>query len=304
MTSSVLKDGFPSAHLTTRQWVESTIDLRKLFAAIDADPAIVGAGVVYLDAQLRVIVLREFQPICSVVPKKVILREAPSYVGRVEFARRLVNEPREADVTFEAVNAGFACGSAVISWFVIMGGAALSPFTFGATGVVAAIGYSSAIASSVQCVIGARRTYNEMTDPARNDALDSEQWYQAVTAGLDTVSLLGAGNTAMSTVRFVSMLKKTTGRNTHQVLKGLNRQERSKLTRELLSINHPEISRKMIRLRQAAGELPKRYTVAEIKRGTIVQVVDALGAISSIAGSVRSGNMRTIAVGLYEEASQ
>ena len=304
MTSSVLKDGFPSAHLTTRQWVESSIDLRKLFAAIDGDPAIVGAGVVYLDAQLRVIVLREFQPICSVVPKKVILREAPSYVGRVEFARRLVNEPREADVTFEAVNAGFACGSAVISWFVILGGAALSPFTFGATGVVAAIGYSSAIASSVQCVIGARRTYNEMTDPARNDALDSEQWYQAVTAGLDTVSLLGAGNTAMSTVRFVSMLKKTTGRNTHQVLKGLNRQERSKLTRELLSINHPEISRKMIRLRQAAGELPKRYTVAEIKRGTIVQVVDALGAISSIAGSVRSGNMRTIAVGLYEEASQ
>ncbi len=97
MTSSVLKDGFPSAHLTTRQWVESTIDLRKLFAAIDADPAIVGAGVVYLDAQLRVIVLREFQPICSVVPKKVILREAPSYVGRVEFARRLANEPRESD---------------------------------------------------------------------------------------------------------------------------------------------------------------------------------------------------------------
>lgn len=304
MTSSVLKDGFPSAHLTTRQWVESSIDLRKLFAAIDADPAIVGAGVVYLDAQLRVIVLREFQPICSVAPKKVILREAPSYVGRVEFARRLANEPREADVTFEAVNAGFACGSAVISWFVILGGAALSPFTFGATGVVAAIGYSSAIASSVQCVSGARRTYNEMTDPARNDALDSEQWYQAVTAGLDAASLLGAGNTAMSTVRFVSMLKKTTGRNTHQVLKGLNRQERSKLTRELLSINHPEISRKMIRLRQAAGELPKRYTSAEIKRGTVVQMVDALGAISSIAGSVRSGNMRTIAVGLYEEASE
>lgn len=304
MTSSALKDGFPSAHLTTRQWVESTIDLRKLFAAIDADPAIVGAGVVYLDAQLRVIVLREFQPICSVVPKKVILREAPSYVGRVEFARRLANEPREADVTFEAVNAGFACGSAVISWLVMVGGSALSPFTFGATGVVAAIGYSSAIASSVQCVIGARRTYNEMTDPARNDALDGEPWYQAVMAGLDAASLLGASNAAMSTVRFVSMLKKTTGKNTHQVLKGLSRQERVKLTKELLSINHPEISRKMIKLKQMAGELPKRYTSAEIKRGTVVQMVDAVGAISSITGSVRSGNTRTIALGLYEQASE
>ena len=41
-----------------------------------------------IDAELRAVVLREFQPICSVAPKKVILREAPSYIGRVEFARR------------------------------------------------------------------------------------------------------------------------------------------------------------------------------------------------------------------------
>jgi len=123
-------------------------------------------------------------------------------------------------------------------------------------------------------------------------------------AGLDAASLLGAGNAAMSTVRFVSMLKKTTGKNTHQVLKGLSRQERVKLTKELLSINHPEISRKMIKLKQMAGELPKRYTSAEIKRGTVVQMVDAVGAISSITGSVRSGNTRTIALGLYEQASE
>jgi hypothetical protein len=304
MTSSVLKDGFPSAHLTTRQWVESTIDLRKLFAAIDADPAIVGAGVVYLDAQLRVIVLREFQPICSVVPKKVILREAPSYVGRVEFARRLANEPREADVTFEAVNAGFACASAVISWLVILGGAALTPFTFGATGVVAAISVVGASASTLQCAIGMRRTRNEFVDPALNDELDRNEWYQAVTLGLDAASLLGAGNTARSTIRMVNSLKKATGRSTHQVLKGLNRQERVKLTKELISINHPEISRKMLKLKQMTGEMPKRFTSSEVRRGTMIQMLDALGAVSSIAGSVRSGNIRIIAVGLHEEISE
>ena len=304
MTSSVLKDGFPSAHLTTRQWVESTIDLRKLFAAIDADPAIVGAGVVYLDAQLRVIVLREFQPICSVVPKKVILREAPSYVGRVEFARRLANESREADVTFEAVNAGFACASAVISWLVILGGAALTPFTFGATGVVAAISVVGASASTLQCAIGMRRTRNEFVDPALNDELDRNEWYQAVTLGLDAASLLGAGNTARSTIRMVNSLKKATGRSTHQVLKGLNRQERVKLTKELISINHPEISRKMLKLKQMTGEMPKRFTSSEVRRGTMIQMLDALGAVSSIAGSVRSGNIRIIAVGLHEEISE
>jgi hypothetical protein len=112
----------------TRQWLENSIDLRKLFAAIDADPAIVGAGVVYLDAQLRIVVLREFQPICSIAPKNVILREAPSYVGRVEFARQLANEPRDSQVAFEAVNMGLACTSAVISWLVILGGLGVESF--------------------------------------------------------------------------------------------------------------------------------------------------------------------------------
>ncbi len=134
MTSSLLKDGFPSAHLPTRQWVESSFDLRKLFAAIDADPAIVGAGVVYLDAQWRAMVLREFQPICSVAPKKVILREAPSYIGRVEFARRLANEPRESQVAFEAVNTGLACTSAVISWLVMRAALRWAPSPSGLLG--------------------------------------------------------------------------------------------------------------------------------------------------------------------------
>lgn len=304
MTSNVLKDGFPSAHLTTRQWIESSIDLQKLFAAIDADPAIVGAGVVYLDAQLRAIVLREFQPICSVAPKKVILREAPSYVGRVEFARRLANEPRQSQVAFEAVNAALACTSAVISWVVIAGGFGLSPFTFGGSGVAAAISVVGASASSVQCIMGFQRTRYEYVDPARNDELDSNEWYQAVTIGLDAASLLSIGNTAMSTIRFVNMLKKATGKNTHQVLKGLNRQERVKLTKELLSINHPDMTRKMVKLKQMAGEMPRRHTSAEVRRGTIMQMLDAVGAVSGLAGSVRSGNIRIIAVGLYEEISE
>ncbi|MCR4540358.1 NAD synthetase [Pseudomonas sp. 18.1.10] len=304
MTSSVLKDGLPSAHLTTRQWVESSIDLRKLFAAIDADPAIVGAGVVYLDAQLRVIVLREFQPICSIAPKKVILREAPSYVGRVEFARRLANEPLEADVTFEAVNAGFACTSALISWLLIAGGSVLSPFTFGATGVAAAISVVGATASTLQCAMGIRRTRNESVDPALNDELDREEWYQAMTLGLDAASLLGVGNTAMSTIRMVNTLKKVTGRNTHQVLKGLNRQERVRLTKEMLSINHPDMTRRMLKLKQMAGEIPKRFTSADVRNGTMMQMLDALGAGTGIAGSVRSGNIRILAIGLYEEISE
>jgi hypothetical protein len=149
-----------------------------------------------------------------------------------------------------------------------------------------------------------RRTRNELVDPALNDELDRNEWYQAVTLGLDAASLLGAGNTAMSTIRMVNSLKKATGRSTHQVLKGLNRQERLKLTKELIGINHPEMSRKMLKLKQMTGEMPKRFTSSEVRRGTMIQMLDALGAVSSIAGSVRSGNIRIIAVGLHEEISE
>ena len=39
MTSSVLKEGFPAAYRTTRERIEGSIDLGRLFAAIDADSA-------------------------------------------------------------------------------------------------------------------------------------------------------------------------------------------------------------------------------------------------------------------------
>jgi len=37
---------FPCTHLTTRECIEGNINLRRLFASIDADPAIAGAGVI------------------------------------------------------------------------------------------------------------------------------------------------------------------------------------------------------------------------------------------------------------------
>jgi hypothetical protein len=301
MTSSLLKDGFPSAHLTTRQRVESSIDVRRLFAAIDADPAIIGAGVVYLDGNLRAVVLREFQPICSIVPKKVILREAPRSVGRVEFIRRLEHEPRESQVVFELVNMTLACTAAWMSWRVAMSGASLIPFSGGASGVVAAIGVSAGLASGAQCINGFFRVRNELVNPARNDYLDSEEWYQNVMIGLDSVSLLGAGTSLLTTVKLVNVAKTSTGKTPRQVLKGLNRQERARLTSELLSVKHPEMTRRMIKLKQMTGAMPKRHTPTEIRQGTFIQIQEALGAALGIASSALAWNIRIIAVGLYEE---
>jgi hypothetical protein len=292
---------FSPSQFMARQRIESQINLPRLFAAIDADPGIVGAGVVYIDADFNVVTLREFKPTCSIAPKRIILREAQKYIAPAQFVQQVQDNPRESRLVAEAVNTGLACAAAFISWTVVLSGTVLIPFSAGASSVVSAIAYTAAAASTVQCVGSGYRARNEIVDPAMNDYLDGEVWYQNVMIGLDAASLLGVGATALTTVRLVNVAKATTGKSLREILKGLNRQERAKLTKELLSIKHPEMSRRMIRLKQLAGGLPKRYTPTQLRHGTVTQIQDSLGAALGLAGSALSGNVKTIAIGLYEE---
>ena len=78
-----------------RQRIESQINLPRLFAVIDADPSIVGAGVVYIDADFNVITLREFKPICSIKPKRIILREAQKYISPAQFVEQVKTDPQK-----------------------------------------------------------------------------------------------------------------------------------------------------------------------------------------------------------------
>lgn len=306
MSNPLLNIGMDSnrSQFMARQRIESQINLPRLFAAIDADPAIVGAGVVYIDAEFNVVTLREFQPICSIAPKRLILREAQKYIAPTQFAQQVQDNPRESRLVGEAVNTTLSCAGAVIGWIVVLSGSVAVPFSAGASSVVVALGYTAAAASSVQCFASGYRTVNEIRNPARNDQLDSEEWYQYTMIALDAASLVGVGSSALATVKLVRLNKAATGKSVREVLRGLNRQERAKLTKELLSINDPRLTSKMIKLKQLSGELPKRFTPTEVKHATVTQIKDALGAAIGFTGSAVSGNVRTIAVGLYEEAGQ
>ncbi|GLH47443.1 NAD synthetase [Pseudomonas lactis] len=306
MGNSLFNIGMDSnrSQFMARQRIESLINLPRLFAAIDADPAIVGAGVVYIDADFNVVTLREFQPICSIAPKRLILREAQKYIAPTQFAQQVQDNPRESRLVGEAVNTTLSCAGAVIGWIVVLSGSVAVPFSAGASSVVVALGYTAAAASSVQCFASGYRTVNEVRNPARNDQLDSEEWYQYTMSALDAASLVGVGSSALATVKLVRLNKASTGKSVREVLRGLNRQERAKLTKELLSINDPRLTSKMIKLKQLSGELPKRFTPTEVKHATVTQIKDALGAAIGFTGSAVSGNVRTIAIGLYEEAEQ
>lgn len=287
----------PSQFLA-RQRIESQINLTRLFAAIDADPAIVGAGVVYIDADFNVVTLREFSPICSILPKRIIFREAKKYIAPAQFAQEVTNNPRESRLLKEAVGATLSCTGAVLGWIVVFSGTVAVPFTAGASVVIAGMGIAAATASSAQCYVGGMRTFNEIENPAANDAMDNEQWYQHLIPVLDAVSLLGVGTSGLTTFKFLKMRKAATGRSWYETSKSLSRQQRKALTDELLLLKHPQLTSKLLKLKQQSGGLPKRFTPTQIQHATRTQIQDALGAA---IGFIGSGTVQSIAVGLYEE---
>lgn len=77
----------------------SLLDLPELYRTIDADPGIVGAGVVHIGSDYQVTVLREFVPLCSIKPKRVILREAAGPIKTAdEYAELAASSPRESQL--------------------------------------------------------------------------------------------------------------------------------------------------------------------------------------------------------------
>ncbi|MFV3404797.1 NAD synthetase [Pseudomonas sp. NY15463] len=284
------------------------IDPQKLFTAVDADPGIVGAGVVWIDSEFNVITLREFQPVCSVQPKRLILRETPRYLSPEQFKTQIETNPREASVLWEAFNMGLACGSAYLGWLVMLNGTMAAPFTGGASLVLTVVGYAAAAAGTAQCGVGLVRTGFEMYDPSLNDALDGDDFYNATSMVLDVVALAGVASTAKSTVQFVLARKRATGQSWRQLTKALSRPQRKALATELLALEHPALIAKQLKLRQAAGTLPKRMTPTQVNAVTTTCIQDAAGGVLGLSGSslVRGGlsQVKGLAIGLYEEITE
>ncbi len=284
-----------------RQKLLLSLDQQKLFRAIDADPGIVGAGVVYIDAQYNVIVLREFQPICSIAPKRIILQEAPPYTSPEQFQTQLQTGARERKVVGEAINASLTCLSAYLGWVVMFSGSIAVPFSAGASLALTAIGYAAATAGAGQCLMGGYRVHNELFDPDQNDWLDSNDTVQTVMGILDGVALLGVGGSSLNTVRFLQVRKAATGKSWHELFHTLSRQQRKALAKELLLIKHPSLTAKQLKLQQAAGTAIKRFTPTEIQHATKTLIKDSIGALSGFSSS---GYVQSVAVGLYEEITE
>ena len=290
--------GVRGSQFMARQRIDAKVNVPRLFAVIDGDPSLVGAGVVYIDADYNVVVLREFQPICSTLPKRIVLRELKRYLTPEQFTEQLQNSPRESKVFKEAFSTTAACIGAVIGWSVVFSGTIAAPFTAGTSLVLTYIGGAAVAASAAQCGFGMLRTVREVTNPAANDEMDESQWYQVVSPMLDAVALMGVAASGLTTVRYLLARRASTGSSWWQLRQTLSRQQRKALTDELLSIKHPSLTANQLKLQQAAGGLTKRYTPTQISHATQTLFKDCWGMGLGLVGS---SSMQSIAIGLYEE---
>lgn len=283
-----------------RRRVEATLNLRQPYESIDAKNRIAGAGVVYIGGDYTVITLREFKPLCRRDPIRIVLREPTERIDFQEYATVIRKTPGDSRLITEGLNAALSCGGAVLTWFVVFGSTGAVPLSGGASAGVTVIAVSAAVATTAQCGNAIYRSADEIVNPQMNDYLDDQEWYRLASRAVDFVSLAGAGAAGLKTLKMLKGMR-AKGIPLDQALRGLDRHQRARLTREVIRMKHPNVSNKMLKLAQRTGRAPKRYGATEISRATALQLKDAVSGGMAIGSSLTGGAIRSLAIGLHEE---
>ncbi len=283
-----------------RNKLTAQFDIQKLFKQIDSIHHTSGARVIYIDSEFTLVELREFQPQCRLHPITVIMREAPPKYDAKTYSSKLKNDKRESELVGEAAGTALSCGAAVLSWVVVLGSSAAIPITGGTSTAITVLGYAAATASTMQCFNGGARMYLEVAAPEKKDWLDSQEWYTNASTAIDVISVAGAAGAGAAAIKTVQIAKSASSKSTIEILKGLSRAERKRLTQEIIRANHPGISAKVMKSLVRAGTYPSRYSQAQISSALAYKLKDAIGASLSFTGSALSGTVNTLAIGLYE----
>ena len=251
--------------------------------------------------------LRPHPPLCSVNKRTIIIRPLTKN-EKETVTHGILNKQDDNRFFSELLSTGLSCGAAVLSWIVVGGSSAAIPVSGGTSTAIAVLAYGAATASSLQCANSSYRLVNETDygDNSVNAWLDSQEWYVHTTTALDVISVAGGISAAGATLKTIINLRKA-GTPIKEALKGLSRQERKRLTEEIIRVNNPGISNKILKSLVAAGKYPKRYSKLEISSSVSLQLKDAIASTLSFTGSATSGIIRNperiknFVVGVYNE---
>lgn len=244
-----------------------------------------GARVVYFDGA-KMNVLRSGPPVCQSGLLAVVLRKGgPELVP----TSSEIAQARDKKFNAELLNLGLSCGGALVAWGITLTAAGAAPVTGGTSLIIAKFSSVAGWVGMAQCVNAGYRMWNETSHPERNDWLDDQQWYTATMTAMDGIGLAASAVTGAATLRMVQLARQGTGKSLLTVLKGLSRQERKKLTEEIIRAHNPTVTGQEMKVLISRGIFPKRYHNKEISKGILRQLTDAVNATMGVVGSATGG---------------
>ncbi|ANY87613.1 MULTISPECIES: hypothetical protein [Pseudomonas] len=266
----------PSMYLLRRR-VEHLIDLPRLITVIDADMALIGAGVVYIDADYNVIRLRRVQPVCSTAPKQLVIQEMRKTVKPQQYASEIKYNPRQARVLTEVAEfAGQRVGA--VQRLVFMMGSGVSVISS-----VFAMPLCLRVDDvSVPIAVRSREIKGGATRKRQVYQLDNAPWYAAVSEMLDAASGLQS-NSLM--INYLRQARSATGQSWLELVRTLEPQQRRALSNALLRLNHSSLTLKQLHLSQQIGRMKKCFLMPSLNKETYPQIVEALGKLSGVVGT-------------------
>lgn len=252
---------------------------QQFFQKLDRINELTGAGIIYSDKSGKPITIRN--PIGN--KKKTIVIRDDSTANS--------NDPVNERIVSELTGTVLACTAGVLGVIAIFGSSALIPVSGGASTALTYLAISATGASLAQCGIGAFRVYRlSKGDVETVDWLDSQEWFIYTSITLDSISVAGGVSTTAIGIRALFAMKKAApGKSIFDLLKGLQRHERKRLTEELIRLQNPGISNKALKEMIRTGMVPKRFKQTVINQSLRTQVIDLFGAGASLLGSGLSG---------------
>ncbi|SBS38614.1 hypothetical protein MSP8887_03392 [Marinomonas spartinae] len=275
--------GYGIKQIDLRSKLLSSINKDALFSAIDADPAIRGAAVIFIGENNVAICLRQFKPIVRQKPITVVLQMTNNDTLKKKQDDSVFDDPHVSKVLSEAGSTAISCGGFILSYFGVASLLA-TPLVANPVGIIIiAISAAATFAGGVQCFGSAGRLYLSAAKPKMLKEIDQNKWYQAISQGLDIVSLAGIGAASYQTLRYVKLMILDSSIPIRSLLAGLSNTQKRKLQDELLSYMHKNSSAETLAFLKS--QKIYLYSSKEVREATFYNIKQALASYLSLSTS-------------------
>jgi len=282
--------GYDFARLTGHS--ANDFDFAALGAAMDCNRDFAQAGIIYAEGANRYLVRpnKRHPNGQSGVVTHVIVTKYPAHATKSSVGKSLSDAVSAKSLGPEVASTVLSCGAMLITAGVIATGSAAVPLTGGASSLLVAIAYAGATATTLQCVNGVYRLYDLVDNGGHKvEWFDSQGWYNATSTALDLISLASAGGALKEAVATWRAMKSVSSLKATQWLQAYPRQDRARLTEQIIRAQNPGISNKEIKAAIRAGLYPKRFPIEPVQVELARQLSNVVTSAAALAGSAVSG---------------